>query len=139
MKFKITLLLTLITNIIFAQVDVPAKYWIEDSNFEEKINENHSFGDDDKLPVVVEFWASFNAANCFADWDKIKNAIYYRVDISKAPNAKKEYRIRMAPTIILFKGGIKEDMWKAGLDLLLPASLNDIQEAVDEINTASKF
>lgn len=139
MKFKITLLLTLITNIIFAQVDVPAKYWIEDSNFEEKINENHSFGDDDKLPVVVEFWASFNAANCFADWDKIKNAIYYRVDIAKAPNAKKEYRIRMAPTIILFKGGIKEDMWKAGLDLLLPASLNDIQEAVDEINTASKF
>ena len=139
MKFKITLLLTLITNILFAQVDVPAKYWIEDSNFEEKINENHSFGDDDKLPVVVEFWASFNAANCFADWDKIKNAIYYRVDIAKAPNAKKEYRIRMAPTIILFKGGIKEDMWKAGLDLLLPASLNDIQEAVDEINTASKF
>ncbi len=139
MKFKTTLLLTFITNILFAQVDVPAKYWIEDSNFEEKINENHSFGDDDKLPVVVEFWASFNAANCFADWDKIKNAIYYRVDIAKAPNAKKEYRIRMAPTIILFKGGIKEDMWKAGLDLMLPANLNDIQEAVDEINTASKF
>ena len=139
MKFKITLLLILITNILFAQVDVPAKYWIEDSNFEEKINENHSFGDDDKLPIVVEFWASFNAANCFADWDKIKNALYYRVDIAKAPNAKKEYRIRMAPTIILFKGGVKEDMWKAGLDLMLPASLNDIQEAVDEVNTASKF
>ena len=139
MKFKITLRLTLITNILFAQVDVPAKYWIEDSNFEEKINENHTFGDDDKLPVIVEFWASFNAANCFADWDKIKNAIYYRVDISKAPNAKKEYRIRMAPTIILFKGGVKEDMWKAGLDLMLPANLNDIQEAVDEVNTASKF
>ena len=139
MKLKITLLLTLITNIIFAQVDVPAKYWIEDSNFEEKINENHAFGDDDKLPVIVEFWASFNAANCFAEWDKVKNAIYYRVDIAKAPNIKKEYRIRMAPTIILFKGGVKEDMWKAGLDLMLPASLNDIQEAVDEVNTASKF
>ena len=139
MKLKITLLLTLITNIIFAQVDVPAKYWIEDSNFEEKINENHAFGDDDKLPVIVEFWASFNAANCFAEWDQIKNAIYYRVDIAKAANIKKEYRIRMAPTIILFKGGVKEDMWKAGLDLMLPASLNDIQEAVDEVNTASKF
>ena len=139
MKLKITLLLILLTNTIFAQVDVPAKYWIEDSNFEEKINEHHAFGDDDKLPIVVEFWASFNAANCFADWDKIKNAIYYRVDIAKAPNVKKEYRIRMAPTIILFKGGVKEDMWKAGLDLMLPASLNDIQEAVDEVNTASRF
>ena len=139
MKFKITLFLTLLTNITLAQVDVPAKYWIEDSNFEEKINEHHAFGDDDKLPIVVEFWASFNAANCFADWDKIKNAIYYRVDIAKAPNVKKEYRIRMAPTIILFKGGVKEDMWKAGLDLMLPASLDDIQEAVDEVNTASRF
>ena len=139
MKFKITLFLTLLTNITLAQVDVPAKYWIEDSNFEEKINEHHAFGDDDKLPIVVEFWASFNAANCFADWDKIKNAIYYRVDLAKAPNVKKEYRIRMAPTIILFKSGVKEDMWKAGLDLMLPASLNDIQEAVDEVNTASRF
>ena len=92
MKLKITLLLILLTNTSFAQVDVPAKYWIEDSNFEEKINEHHGFGDDDKLPIVVEFWASLNAANCFADWDKIKNAIYYRVDIAKAPNVKKEYR-----------------------------------------------
>ena len=139
MKFKITLFLILLTNTIFAQVDVPAKYWIEDSNFEEKINEHHAFGDDDKLPIIVEFWASFNAANCVADWDKIKNAVYYRVDIAKAPNAKKEYRIRMAPTIILFKGGVKEDMWKAGLDLMLPASLSDIQEAIDEANTASRF
>ena len=131
MKLKITLLLTLITNIIFAQVDVPAKYWIEDSNFEEKINEHHAFGDDDNMPIVVEFWASFNAANCFADWDKIENAVYYRVDIAKAPNIKKEYRIRMAPTIVLFKGGVKEDMWKAGLDLLLPTNLKEIQEAIN--------
>ena len=139
MKLKITLLLILLTNTIFAQVDVPAKYWIEDSNFEEKINEHHAFGDDDKLPIVVEFWASFNAANCFADWDKIENAVYYRVDIAKAPNIKKEYRIRMAPTIVLFKGGVKEDMWKAGLDLLLPTNLKEIQEAINEVNTASKF
>jgi len=139
MKLKITLLLILLTNILFAQQDVPAKYWIEDSNFEEKINEHHAFGDDDKLPVIVEFWASFNAANCFADWDKIENAIYYRVDIAKAPTAKKEYRVRMAPTLIIFKDGIKEEVFKAGLDLLLPADLNEIQEAINDVNTASKF
>ena len=139
MKLKIILLLTLLTNTIFAQVDVPKEYWIEDSNFEEKINEHHAFGDDDKLPIVVEFWASFNSANCFAEWDKIENAVYYRIDIAKAPNVKKEYRIRMAPTIILFKGGVKEEMWKAGLDLLLPTNLKEIQEAIDEANTASRF
>ena len=30
-------------------------------------------------------------------------------------------------------------MFKAGLDLMLPASLNEIQETINEINTASKF
>ena len=139
MKFIFIIFLTLLTNLTFAQQDVPEKHWIEDSNFEEKINEHHTFGDDDKLPIVVEFWASFNAANCFADWDKIENAIYYRVDIAKAPIAKKEYRVRMAPTIILFKGGIKETVFKAGLDLELPADLKEIQEAINEVNTASKF
>ena len=139
MKLISTIFLTLLTNILFAQQDVPEKYWIEDSNFEEKINEHHTFGDDDKLPIIVEFWASFNAANCFPDWDKIENAVYYRVDIAKAPNAKKEYRVRMAPTIILFKGGIKETQWKAGLDLVLPTDLKEIQEAINEVNTASKF
>ena len=133
------LFLLLIPFLSFSQQDVPDKYWIDDSNFEEKINEHHRFGDDDKLPIVVEFWAKFNEANCFAEWDKIENAVYYRVDISKAPTAKKEYRVRMAPTIILFKGGVKEDMWKAGLDLVLPADLEEIQEAINEVNTASKF
>ena len=139
MKFIFIIFLTLLTNLTFAQQDVPEKFWIEDSNFEEKINEHHTFGDDDKLPIVVEFWASFNAANCFADWDKIENAIYYRVDIAKAPIAKKEYRVRMAPTIILFKGGIKETTFKAGLDLELPADLKEIQESINEVNQASKF
>ena len=139
MKFIFIIFLTLLTNLTFAQQDVPEKHWIEDSNFEEKINEHHTFGDDDKLPIVVEFWASFNAANCFADWDKIENAIYYRVDIAKAPIAKKEYKVRMAPTIILFKGCIKETQWKAGLDLALPTDLEEIQEAVNEVNTASVF
>ena len=34
MKLISTIFLTLLTNILFAQQDVPAKYWIEDSNFE---------------------------------------------------------------------------------------------------------
>ena len=133
------LILLLIPFLSFSQQDVPDKYWIDDSNFEEKINEHHRFGDDDKLPIIVEFWAKFNEENCFAEWDQIENAVYYRVDISKAPISKKEYRVRMAPTIILFKGGVKEDMWKAGLDLVLPADLEEIQEAINEVNTASKF
>jgi len=113
--------------------------WITDKDFDSKINERQAFGDDQTLPVVVEFWASFNDANKFVDWSKLKNVIYYRADISQCLAAKKKYKIRMVPTLIIFKEGIKEEMFKAGLDLVLPAELNEIQEAVNEINTASKF
>ena len=133
------LILLLIPFISFSQVDVPEKYWINDSNFEDKINVKEAFGDDNNLPVVVEFWAKFNEANCFAEWEELENATYYRVDIAKAPAAKKKYKVRMAPTIILFKDGIRETVWKAGLDLELPTDLEEIQEAINEVNKASKF
>jgi hypothetical protein len=45
----------------------------------------------------------------------------------------------MAPTLIIFKDGIKEVIFKAGLDLVLPADLQEIQESINEINNASKF
>ena len=87
----------------------------------------------------MEFWASFNAKNCFADWDKIKNAVYYRVDLAKAPRAKKKYKVRMPPTIIIFKEGVEKKIFKAGLDLLLPTSLNEVQSVIDKINITYKY
>ena len=113
--------------------------WIIDSNFDNKINERKAFGDDQTLPVVVEFYAKFNDANKFEDWDKLENVIYYRADVSNNPNAKKKYKIRMAPTLIIFKDGIKETVFKAGLDLVLPVDLKEIQETINEINNANKF
>ena len=136
---KNILILILIPFLSIAQVDVPEEYWIDDTNFEEKINIKEAFGDDDQETVVIEFWAKFNEVNCFADWNKIENAIYYRVNIADAPSAKKKYKVRMAPTIIIYKDGFKEEVFKAGLDLTLPADLNDIQEAINEVNNASKF
>ena len=133
------LILLLIPFITFAQSDVPEKYWIDDTNFEEKINIKEAFGDDNNKPIVVEFWAKFNEANCFADWNKLENAVYYRVNIADAPAAKKKYKVRMAPTIIIYKDGFKEEVFKAGLDLTLPADLSDVQEAINEVNNASKL
>lgn len=124
---------------MYGQSDVPDKYWLDDSNFEKAIEGSHAFGDDDSVPIVVEFWAEFNKENCFNEWEQIKDALYYRVDISKASKIKKEYRIRMAPTLLIFKDGEKEAMFKAGLDLLLPTDLDEIQETINEINTANKF
>ena len=135
----IKLILIALTFNLQAQVSVPEKYWIDDKDFESKIAQVSSFGENNFETIVVEFWAEFNKDNCFYEWNKIKNATYYRVDIAKAPKAKKKYRIRMAPTLLIFKNGIKEKVFKAGLDLMLPTDLIEIQQTINEINTADKF
>lgn len=134
-----TLILLLISVLAHAQSDVPEKYWIDDSNFDETVRNDNAFGDENDGTIVVEFWAKFNEANCFNEWKQIKNASYYRVDISKAPQAKKKYRVRMVPTVLIFKSGSMEKIFKAGLDLTLPVGLAEIQETVNEINLASNF
>ena len=113
--------------------------WITDDNFESKINEKQVFGDNQNKPVIVEFYAKFNDANKFDQWQELTDVVYYRADIATCPAAKKKYKVRMAPTIILFKDGIRETVWKAGLDLELPTNLEEIQEAINEVNKASKF
>lgn len=133
------LILILIPFLSFSQSDVPDKYWLTDDNFEDVVSGNSAFGDDNDQTILIEFWADFNKENCFNEWEQVKDALYYRVDISKAAKAKKEYRIRMAPTLLIFKGGEKQAAFKAGLDLLLPTDLDEIQETINEINTASKF
>tara|TARA_R110000772_G_scaffold237606_1_gene349502 strand:- start:386 stop:763 length:378 start_codon:yes stop_codon:yes gene_type:complete len=125
MKKLILFLLLLISSNLYSQE------FVTDDNFKDKINSSHI--------VIVEFWAEFNQDNAFSEWSKIKGGPYYRVNITDAPSAKKKYRIRMAPTIIIFKEGDKNTIFKAGLDLLFPASLNDINEAIEEAKLADKF
>ena len=125
--------------LLLLSFSMSAQEWITDDNFDSKINEKQAFGDNQSKPVIVEFYAKFNDVNKFDEWQELTNVIYYRADIAKCPVAKKKYKVRMAPTLIIFKEGIKETVFKAGLDLELPANLNEIQEAVDEVNTASQF
>ena len=125
--------------LLVAPIFTFSQEWIDDSNFEDKINHKEAFGDDEVNIVVVEFWAKFNEANAFADWGKIKGAKYYRVDISKAPIYKKKYRVRMAPTLIVFLDGTKEDDFKAGLDLECPVTLEELQESIDEAKKSTQF
>ena len=113
--------------------------FITDDNFDAKINEKHAFGDDDQNIVVVEFWAKFNEVNAFADWEKVEGVKYFRMDVGTSPVMKTKYRIRMAPTLIVFNKGIKETTFKAGLDLECPVELDELQEAIEEVKTADKF
>ena len=136
---KNILILILLPLLSFSQTEVPEELWLDDSNFENKVSDNSAFGDDNEETILVEFWAKFNEANCFAEWEQVKDALYYRIDIAKAPKIKKEYRVRMAPTILIFKNGSVEARFKAGLDLELPTDLEEIQETINEINNANKF
>ena len=113
--------------------------WADDSSLEDILNSQSAFGDDETSIVVVEFWAKFNEANAFSDWNKLQGVQYVRVDIAKAAKAKKEYRIRMAPTIIIFKDGVAEESFKAGLDLACPVDLDELQEAIEEVKLAGAF
>ena len=113
--------------------------WADDSSLDKIINSKDAFGDDESSIIVIEFWAKFNESNAFTDWDKLQGIQYYRVDIAKAPKAKKEYRVRMAPTLIIFKDGINEESFKAGLDLECPVDLTELQEAIEEVKTAGAF
>lgn len=136
---KNILILILLPLLSFSQTEVPEELWLDDSNFENKVSDNSAFGDDNEETILVEFWAKFNEANCFAEWEQVKDALYYRIDIAKAPKIKKEYRVRMAPTILIFKNGSVEASFKAGLDLELPTDLEEIQKTINEINNANKF
>ena len=132
-NFNLTLLLLLSFLSIYSQE------FIDDSNFEEKINQRHAFGDDEFNIVVIEFYVEFNKQNAFKEWEQLTGVKYFRADMQHAPEMKKKFRVRMAPTLIIFNQGIKEEVFKAGLDLLCPVTLAELVESIEELKTANKF
>ena len=133
MKKLFTIVLTIISLSTYAQKV------ITDDNFEDVINGRSAFSDDGNSIVVVEFYAEFNKANTFKDWDKLEGVKYYLCDISKSPKTKKEHKVRTIPHIIIFKDGYDEKHFKAGLDFTLSEELKDIQEVIDVLLNESKF
>lgn len=114
--------------------------WVSDKNYNEKIHEKSPFGDDKSSIVVIEFWAKFNDQNSFKEYNKVKGIThYYRCDLSVNPELKKKYRIRMTPTILIFKDGILEESFRAGLDLECPVDLNELNGTIEDIKNASQF
>tara|TARA_Y100000768_G_scaffold386672_1_gene375662 strand:+ start:1830 stop:2228 length:399 start_codon:yes stop_codon:yes gene_type:complete len=112
--------------------------WVTDDGFDSAISGKSAFGEDQDI-IVIEFYAEFNKDNAFADWNKLKGVKYYRCDIAKSPGAKKKYKVRMAPTLIVFKEGFKEFTYKAGLDLECPVTLEELQSDIEELSKASQF
>ena len=82
---------------------------------------------------VVEFNASFNAANS-VDWiDELSDCEGKRVDIGAEPDLQKEHKIVVVPTVIIFNDGEEVERFQANIMMQLEATKDDVQEAVDEI------
>lgn len=132
MKKLLILLATICSMTAYSQS------WVTDSDIDSKISSQSQFDDGHSI-VIIEFWAEFNKDNAFKDWKKLQGVQYYRCDISKSPKSKKEFRIRMAPTIIIFVDGVKEETFKAGLDLLCPVELPELNKAIQQAQKSSQF
>jgi len=134
-------ILLLIVALLFT-LSVQSQDWVTDDDFDSAIN-GHS-GDHDDDIVVVEFWAEFNKDNAFLEWKKIDSLSgvkYFRANIAICPNLKKEYRIRMVPTILIFSGGdafIKFKA-KAGLDLLCPVDYPKMVRAIEVVRREASY
>ena len=140
---NILLLLALLPNLIFGQT-VPAEHWIDDSSFEDTISPQGGFDDENSDIIVIEFWAEFNKVNAFPDWQKLidlEGVKYYRIDIAKAPLLKKELRIRMAPTLLIYTQGDAYIKFKAkaGLDLLCPVDYPKMLRAIEVVRRESQY
>ena len=82
---------------------------------------------------VVEFNASFNAANS-VDWiDNLSDCKGKRVDIATEPDLQKEHKIVVVPTVIVFNEGEEVKRFQANIMMQLEATQDDVQEAIDEI------
>tara|TARA_R110001592_G_scaffold85153_1_gene251472 strand:+ start:337 stop:753 length:417 start_codon:yes stop_codon:yes gene_type:complete len=138
MKYILTLLLLLVSFALGAQE------WVSDIDFEEKVTSGSAFDDDEADVIVIEFWADFNKENAFPDWKKIddlEGVKYYRCDIATSPNLKKELRIRMAPTLLVY---IKGEAYikfkaKAGLDLLCPVDYPKMLKAIEVVKREAQY
>jgi len=141
---KFIFLLLFVPGFVWAQSEVPAQYWIGDDTFEDTINRGGGFDDDEDEVIVIEFWAEFNKDNAFPDWQKLVDlpgVSYFRIDIATSPRLKKELRIRMAPTLLVYTKGDAYIKFKAkaGLDLLCPVDYPKMLRAIEVVKQEAAY
>lgn len=130
---------------LFLSTNAFAQQWVSDKDFDTKVIGYEAFEDNSIHDViVVEFYAEFNKDNAFKDWKKIDDldgVQYYRCDIATSPKLKKDLKIRMAPTLLLY---IRGDAYikftaRAGLDLKCPVDFDKLVRAIEVVKRESQF
>jgi len=82
---------------------------------------------------VVEFNAAFNSQNSVPWIEKLNDCETARVDIATAPDLQKQHKIVVVPTIVVFNEGEEQERFQANIMMSMDATIDEVQEAIDEI------
>ena len=82
---------------------------------------------------VVEFNASFNSPHSVPWIENLQDCEVARVDIAAAPDLQKKHKIVVVPTIVVFNEGEEQERFQANIMMTMEATIDDVQEAVDDI------
>ena len=103
--------------------DILAQDFLHEDDYEKKTKQGI---------VLVEFWASFNAAN-EVNLKKIYDCKKYRVDMSQDPSLMATHGIMAVPTSIIYHNGKEIKRFLPSLMMKLDAEIKDIQGVIDEL------
>jgi len=87
-------------------------------------------------------FAQIEAKHFNAGWNEANNVTWFMdldcktkglTDIAKNPDAAKEYKIAVVPTIIIFKDGEEALRFQADLSFKMLATREEVEEAIDEL------
>ena len=81
---------------------------------------------------VVEFNAKWNSAKNVSWLGKLSDCSTGRLLIDENPKSKTKYKILVVPTIIIFRDGEEMERFQANIMMDMEATLEDIQESVDD-------
>ena len=86
---------------------------------------------------VVHFNAGWNSAADVKWVGDLENCKVKKCDIATDTKAKDKYEIVVVPTIIVFKDGEEVKRFQADISFSMKATLEDVQEVVDDSNMDS--
>ena len=86
---------------------------------------------------VVHFNAGWNSAADVKWVDDLENCKIKRCDIAVDTKAQNKFEIVVVPTIIVFKDGEEVKRFQADISFSMKATLEDVQEVVDDSNMDS--
>ena len=86
---------------------------------------------------VVHFNAGWNSAADVKWVDDLENCKVKKCDIATDTKAQNKWEIVVVPTIIVFKDGEEVKRFQADISFSMKATIEDVQEVVDDSNMDS--